>query len=407
MVTLAMTEPQQELREHLDSALLLLSNNIPLSATFLRAMLGAPQLKKLSDSSGFNKPGVVKPEQRIAHVLGSHAKLRRATAVQLLSKISQLDADADSQLLECCELMTNANKDAWQQAIDTLTECADELKPATTQKKPREKKKTAVVKQSAEQRLQAKVSDLKQQLSDCRKQLAGNEKHLHVEHSRKTELKEDLAAAQAECLTLQRRASELKKDLSSSSSSTDREQKLQQLLEESQQTQHLAEKKVEWLTFEREDLRGVLEDRDRFENLPEEEVASFHERPLLAIENDLREQIIQAQFGFKILVVGGGEPQLRHQAKLQEYAEILGFQADWRPAEYTSWHKELSKLRADMQIKYDALIILHWNRTTFTKNARVACNDAGQKPCITCHYQGFTNLRETMQECLRQLLARL
>ena len=130
--------------------------------------------------------------------------------------------------------------------------------------------------------------------------------HLHLSHPVFLQEKEDLAAAQAECLRLQRRASELKKDLSSTSSSGDREQKLQQLLEESQQTQHLAEKKVEWLTFEREDLRGVLEDRDRFDNLPKEQVANFHERPLLAIENDLRDQIEEAQVTFKVLVVGGG-----------------------------------------------------------------------------------------------------
>ena len=402
-----MSEPQQELREHLESALLLLSNNIPLSTAFLRAMLNAQRLKELSDSSGFNKPGVVKPEQRIAHVLGTHPKLRRATAEQLLVKIAKLTADTDKQLFECCNLMTSANKEDWQQAIDSLPEFANDLEPAASRKPATPKKKAAAPKQSAEERLQAKIKDLKQQLAECRRELADNEKHLHVEHVRKTELKEDLAAAQAECLRLQRRASELKKDLSSTSSSSDREQKLQQLLEESQQTQHLAEKKVEWLTFEREDLRGVLEDRDRFDNLPEEQVANFHERPLLAVENDLREQIENAQATFKVLVVGGGEPQLKHQPKLQEYADILGFQADWRPAEYVSWHKEIHKLRADMKGKYDALIILHWNRTTFTKNARMACNDAGQKPCITCHYQGFTNLRETMQECLRQLLARL
>ncbi|MDC3283217.1 hypothetical protein OAV41_01455 [Planctomycetota bacterium] len=402
-----MSEPQQELREHLESALLLLSNNIPLSTAFLRAMLNKQQLKELSDSSGFNKPGVVKPGQRIAHVLGTHPKLRRATVEQLLVKIAQLTAGTDKQLFECCNLMTSANKEDWQQAVDSLTEFVNDLEPAASRKPATPKKKAAAQKQSAEERLQAKIKVLKQQLADCRKKLAGNEKHLHIEHVRKTELKEDLAAAQAECLRLQRRASELKKNLSSTASSSDREQKLQQLLEESQQTQHLAEKKVEWLTFEREDLRGVLEDRDRFDNLPEEQVANFHERPLLAVENDLREQIENAQATFKVLVVGGGEPQLKHQPKLQEYADILGFQADWRPAEYVSWHKEIHKLRADMKDKYDALIILHWNRTTFTKNARMACNDAGQKPCITCHYQGFTNLRETMQECLRQLLARL
>ena len=75
-------------------------------------------------------------------------------------------------------------------------------------------------------------------------------------------------------------------------------------------------------------------------------------------------------------------------------------------AEYVSWHKEMDKLATDMRTRYDALVILHWNRTTFTRKAREVCNQAGQKPCITCYYEGFTSLRETLQECMRQLLAR-
>ncbi|MBC8371879.1 MAG: hypothetical protein H8E25_17900 [Planctomycetes bacterium] len=402
-----MAEPQQESREHLESALLILSNDIQLCAVFLCALLTTPQLKKLSNSSGFNKPGVVKPEHKIANALGQHAKLRRSTAEQLLAKIYNIDANSDAKLHHLCQMMIGDNAEQRQHALSDLADIASELTPAISAKKAPPPRKVVAEKPSAEQRLQHKIGLLKQQLVDCRKQLASNEQHLHAEHVRKNELKEDLAAANAECLKLQRRASELKNNLSSSSSSSEREQQLQKLLDESHQAQHLAEQKVEWLRCEREDLRGVLEDRDRFENLPEEIVASFHERPLLAIETDLSEQIKKTAANFNILVVGGGEPQLKHQPKLQEYAEVVGFSADWRPAEYVSWHKEIAKLRADMKSTYDALIILHWNRTTFTRNARGACNDAGQKPCITCHYQGFTNLRETMQECLRQLLARL
>ncbi|MFT7517367.1 MAG: hypothetical protein ACI84O_001159 [Myxococcota bacterium] len=403
-----MPVPQQELREHLESALLLLSNDMPLCATFLRALLSAPQLKKLGDSSGFNKPGIIKAEQRVAHVLARQSKLRRATAEQLLEKIELLDSKEHALLYKVCQLMLSGDSESWQQAVDELSESSDTLKPAVAVRSSAKQKKPAAPKKiSAEQRLKVKVSDLKKLLAECRKQLADNEQHLHTEHVRKGELKEDLATVQAECLLLKRRVSDLKKDLAKSSSSSERELQLQKLLHDLHDTQHLAEQKIDWLTSEREDLRGVLEDRDRFENLPAEDVASFHERPLLAIENDLRQQIENSKTTFNILVVGGGEPQLGHHPKLQEYADILGFRADWRSAEYVSWHKEMSKLRADMKTKYDALIILHWNRTTFTRNARTACNDAGQKPCITCHYQGFTNLRETMQECLRQLLARL
>jgi len=108
---------------------------------------------------------------------------------------------------------------------------------------------------------------------------------------------------------------------------------------------------------------------------------------------------------FKVLVIGGGEPQHRHLDKLEEYAEVMGFESDWRMAEYVSWHKEMNRLGTDMNTRFDALVILHWNRTTFTRKAREICNEAGHKPCITCYYEGFTSLRETLQECLRQLIA--
>ena len=74
-------------------------------------------------------------------------------------------------------------------------------------------------------------------------------------------------------------------------------------------------------------------------------------------------------------------------------------------AEYQAWHRAMDGLRRDMQERYDALVILHWNRTTFTRKAREICDSGGAKPCLTCHYEGFTNLRESLQECLRELLA--
>nr|MBC8327431.1 hypothetical protein [Planctomycetota bacterium] len=78
----------------------------------------------------------------------------------------------------------------------------------------------------------------------------------------------------------------------------------------------------------------------------------------------------------------------------------------WRRAEYTPWHKEITLLSRDMERNFAALIVLHWTRTTSPRRARDICNQQGQKPCLTCHYEGFVSLRQTLQECLRQLLAR-
>lgn len=220
------------------------------------------------------------------------------------------------------------------------------------------------------------------------------------------ELKEELVEAESERRVAEQRATDWKKRLAATAEASEREQLLLRETEEARRDLHLAQQKVELLSFEREDLRAVLEDRDRFDQYREEEVPSFRNRPLLDKENQLAARLMDAGAKFRILVVGGGEPQYRHRDKFEEYAEVMGFVGDWRMAEYVSWHKEMDKLATDMNTRYDALVILHWNRTTFTRNAREVCNKAGQKPCITCYYEGFTSLRETLQECLRQLLER-
>ena len=132
---------------------------------------------------------------------------------------------------------------------------------------------------------------------------------------------------------------------------------------------------------------------------------SFRNRPLTEKEYALGKKLNSAEeqgnSKFRILVVGGGEPQYRHLDKFKEYAKILGFKGTWRLAEYTSWHKEMDRLGRDMASRYDALVILHWNRTTFGRQARAICNQKGQKPCI--NIAGVLNISVTAVVINRQL----
>lgn len=231
------------------------------------------------------------------------------------------------------------------------------------------------------------------------------ERELALEHARRRELAEELDRARAELRSESQRASELKKRLAAAKDPGERERALQELADRAQHELAVLRQKFGFLEEERDDLRACLEDYDRFLALPAEEVPSFHNRPLLPEEVDLKRALEAGQRGFRVLVVGGGEPQHRHKDKLAEYAEAMGFAAEWRMAEYVSWHREIDKLAADMKTRFDALVILHYNRTTFTRHARTICDDAGHKPCITCRYEGFTSLRTSLRECLRQLAA--
>jgi len=219
-------------------------------------------------------------------------------------------------------------------------------------------------------------------------------------------LAKELEEARAEIRSERRRSADLKKRLAAAAEPGARETALAEEAAAARREHSILAQKFRLVEEERDDLRACLEDHDRFQALEAEEIPSFRKRPLLAEEVDLSRRLAADSRTFRILVVGGAEPQFRHRDKLAEYAEIIGFAAEWRMAEYVSWHREMDKLGADMRSRFDALVILHYNRTTFTRNARAICDEAGHKPCITCHYEGFTSLRAVLRECLRQLLER-
>ncbi len=226
---------------------------------------------------------------------------------------------------------------------------------------------------------------------------------LAAEHERKRECVVELESARSELRSERQRASEMKKRLAATVDPQERERTLRELADRLQHELSVLRQKFELLEEERDDLRACLEDYDRFFALPEEDIPSFRNRPLLPEEIDLKHALAASGRNFRLLVVGGGEPQHRHHGKLEEYAEAMGFSAEWRMAEYVSWHREIDKLAADMKGRFDALVILHYNRTTFTRHARTICDAAGHKPCLTCRYEGFTSLRGSLRECLRQL----
>jgi hypothetical protein len=419
----------------LDSALLLLSRDARVLADLLSFVLPEPQIAAWAKAVGRRKPGRPQPALQLAEALSQHHKIRGQVALALHEALpaGAQEGDADAQdkaaapasaWLHVVHLLRSDQLEDWESAFEKLSQpdwvwpalepdppsAAPASSASETQKQAASERKSAqpVRIQAAEPeakriaRMQAQLKAARQEAASLQEEL-GNERRRRL--AEETERSQVHAEAEAERL----RATELKQQLARSSSASERENQLDAELKELRHRVHVLGQKVAWLEEERDDLRGVLADHDRFDALEEDDVPSFRARPLTQPEQELT-RLLEARRAsgapaFRVLVVGGGQPQHRHQDKLVEYAESLGFQAHWRMAEYQAWHRAMDGLRRDMQERYDALVILHWNRTTFTRKAREICDSGGAKPCLTCHYEGFTNLRESLQECLRELLA--
>ena len=415
----------------LDSALLLLSREARVLADLLAFALPKERIAAWAKASGRRRPGRPQPALQLAEALSLQHKIRAQVALALhesLPDVADKDeakegepaTEQDQAWRQLAYLLRSAELADWEDALARLSDpdwtwpAAPLAQQQASQSAPSrtptaESKSPAPPRVSAAETEANRVARIQEQLKAARQEAAALQEELGNERRRRlaeeTERSQVLAGAEAERL----RATELKQQLARSSSASEREDQLERDLKKLRHNAHVLGQKVAWLEEERDDLRGVLADHDRFDAVAEEEVPSFRDRPLTQPEQELTRRLESRRASgapsFRVLVVGGGQPQHRHQDKLIEYAESLGFHAHWRMAEYQAWHRAMDGLRRDMQERYDALVILHWNRTTFTRKAREICDSGGAKPCLTCHYEGFTNLRESLQECLRELLA--
>lgn len=366
----------------------------------------------------------MEPSASLADAIGQNPKTREAVVRKLECHAPQIEPP-DAKILKPDNLrffrrqalvsalwqeLLRPEEEAWQQVAQNLEAWRDFLGPASepVEEKPAPRPAPPPPSKKPRHGPRSENQALQQRLRQCQEERNRLQDELGAERQRRQGLREELAETGAERRAERLRATELKRRLESIAAASEREQLLQTEVAETQRQLHVLTQKFQILEEEREDLHGVLEDHDRFQQIPDEEIPSFRDRPLQPEEHALSDRLgalaDEGRTPFRVLVVGGGEPQYRHREKLEEYAEVVGFRAHWRMAEYTSWHKEMDRLAADMEQHFDALVILHWNRTTFTRKARAICNKKGQKPCLTCHYEGFVSLRQTLQECLRQLL---
>lgn len=412
-----MHDRQRENAGAVDTVLLWISRDSEDLEWLLSRMLGPKSLLLLLREQGAPRRSAANAAGAVAELLPHNAKLRERAAQLLLENAPPGPAPAvavppdggaacgppalDAE--EWRKVLRDAlcsGEEAGAASVRAVRLLAGEQLPARTDPAAA---RTPPANAPVKPERKAAASDPTRMIAQLRAEHARLERELTREHTRRRELAEELESVRAELRAESHRASELKKRLAAARDPGERERALQELSDRAQHELAVLQQKFGFLQEERDDLRACLEDYDRFHSLPEEEVPSFRKRPLLPEEIDLKQVLGRSGRAFRVLVVGGGEPQHRHTDKLAEYAEALGFVAEWRMAEYVSWHREIDKLRADMKSRFDALVILHYNRTTFTRHARAICDEAGHKPCLTCRYEGFTSLRASLRECLRQL----
>lgn len=417
MIRLRMANSSDPPPRDLDSCLLLLSRKPRDLAPLLAAALRDEALAELLRGAKRRKAGRVDPATQIAEAIGFDQRLRGQLARVLDGALQQAATAEGTDGPQFAAWMRSEQLTDWEAAANWLEE--KELnwpepepvpKPASAEQEPGpdESSGPTLAVTAAGLGAEERVQKLQRQLLEARRALAQAQAEIGAERRRRLAEEQQRQQWAGTAEAERQRATDLKQQLANSNRASSRENELSRELKTVRHDLHIATQKLEWLEEERDDLRQVLEDRDRFESVVEDEVPSFRDRPLTGMEQGLALELSARRERkaepFRILVVGGGPPQLRHRDKLEEYAEVVGFQAEWRMAEYQSWHRAMDSLQRDMQERFDALIILHWNRTTFTRHAREICDRGGAKPCLTCRYEGFTALRESIQECLRELL---
>ncbi|TAH36404.1 MAG: hypothetical protein EYC70_11435 [Planctomycetota bacterium] len=416
-----MTDPQPE-SEHLDSALLALSRRPRALLALLRATLPESALESLARDAGTYRKGADVAAALVEPIV-QRRKHRRRIVEDLLAALP-VDAAPDSAQLASPlarffrreallaglrRFLCAGDLESWERAGELLESWSEWFAPAPEAAPPARPAGVAREEEPPPAPAANKEAEaLAARLQEARKETERLADELGRERKRREAIQEQLAESRDAAEEERRRATAAKRKFQQATEASLRERVLEEELEKVRHAREVLAQKFQILEEEREDLHAVLEDHDRFQALPPEEVPSFRARPLQPEERELAETLAARRgsdgTAFRVLVVGGGEPQLRHREKLVEYAQVLGFHSDWRMAEYTSWHKEMERLEIDMARRFDALVILHWNRTTFTRKAREICNRLGQKPCLTCHYEGFTSLRRCLQAVLRQLL---
>lgn len=237
-----------------------------------------------------------------------------------------------------------------------------------------------------ERALKQRIDQLQRELAELQERLGKKNRECDDIRAEWERLKSDLQVAF-------NRAARFKKALDESKAPSVREAEMAADLARERQRAEIEASKVEILEYQ-------LDSLEHHDEEPPAPGAPRGHDPLPA-----RIAVHSSVYGIpRLLVVGGAGKQRTHREKdFESLKERLGIAGEWRFADYSSWHRDLPRLRNDLRGRFDLVFVLHWNRTTFVQKMHDEAR-AAQARVRTVPYRGFLSLERAVREEVERFL---
>ena len=233
-----------------------------------------------------------------------------------------------------------------------------------------------------ERSMKQRLESMQAELAELQQRVGEKNRENEQLRSMQEELKNDVQVAF-------RRAARFKHQLDDMKSSSERETELREAYAREKQRAEIELAKVEILEYQLD-----LADQEEHDDATETQEASTHD----ATAERVSEYIARHGRSPRLLIVGGAGKQRSHRERdFAQLKERLGFDGEWRFAEYGSWHRELPRLRNDIKDRYDLVFVLHWNRTTFVQKMHDEARALNGR-VRTVPYRGFLSLENAVTE---------
>lgn len=236
--------------------------------------------------------------------------------------------------------------------------------------------------------LEEREKSLKQRIDELQKKNAVADERLGQKNRECNQYVEMVDTLKNDLKIAFRRAARHKHALDETRSASEREARLEEALVKERQRADIEAAKLEILEYQ---LDILEQDED-----PGGETQIIHDND--PVPGRVLKYIEKAGSAPRILVVGGAGKQRAHRERdFTELKERLCIDGEWRFADYTSWHRELPRLRNDIRNRFDLVFVLHWNRTTFVQKMHDEAR-AAEARVRTVPYRGFLSLEKAVRE---------
>lgn len=237
---------------------------------------------------------------------------------------------------------------------------------------------------------------LKLRLEQAQVEIAELQQRLGKSHREIVELRTLYETAKSDLELAFRRAARFKQTLDETKAASEREKELLEAYAREKQRADIEASKVEILEYE---LDVLAQDDEPSTGPPAVDAARN------AVIERIRRYEIRHGAKPRILIVGGAGKQRSHRDRdFESMKTRLGIDGEWRFADYGSWHRDLPRLRNDIQHRFDLVFVLHWNRTTFVQKMHDEARALNGR-VRTVPYRGFLSLERAVTEEVDRFVA--